>query len=105
MGVSARDLRLAIFCRYVRNDGTVRVNWWKERFLLAFGILLLTVTLAGCVQLGLQLANTSVGILPAISVATTVCLLLLAVQYPLLLLTLRAPRVALRLERIWRTRT
>lgn len=104
-GFSARDLRLAIFCRYIRKDGTVRINWWKERILLACGVFLLAVTLAGCVQLGLQLADTSAGILPAISVAATACLLLLSIQYPLLLLTLRAPLVALRLERIWRTRT
>lgn len=104
-GTSTRDLRLGVFCRHVRNDGTVRRNWWKERFLLACGVLLLTLNVAGFIQLGLQLVNTSVAILLSLSVAATVSLLLLGIQYPLLLLTIRAPRVAHRLERIWATRT
>lgn len=104
-GTSTRDLRLGVFCRYVQNDGIVRINWWKERFLLACGVLLLSLNLAGFVQLALQLVNTSVAVLLGISVAALVSLLLIAIQYPLLLLTLRAPHVAHRLERIWDTRT
>jgi len=55
-GIDRRNLRLIVFCKFIKEDGSIKINWWKESileavswftvFLFTFAWLDLSITIA-----------------------------------------------------------
>ncbi len=103
-GVSRRDLRLAVFCGTIRPDGSVKINRARERMLQLCGLLIIAVTASVVAVLAYRIASSDVSVIGKILTPLLALGFLITLQYPWLVLTLRAPNVALKLDRIWKTR-
>lgn len=100
-GMTRRDLRLVVFCGYVdTDDGVVRVRWTKERVLEGMTWTLAAVNLAACGALAVRLHAAGISLVSTFLLALGLFFLITLIDYPLLLLGMRAPRVARRLQEI-----
>lgn len=100
-GVSRRDLRLAMFCQYIREDGSIHINVWKERLLAICAWTLLAVTTLGCLDLAFRLFDSNINVAWKILVPLLIFGILIALQYPILVLGLRTRSVVKRLQAIF----
>lgn len=102
-GLSRQDLRLAVFCRYLREDGSVKINWWMERALQAAGWVLLVLTLLGGTDLVTRFATSDFSLLQKVLFPSATLIVILVIEYPLLVLCLRAPRVGQKITNMIRS--
>lgn len=104
-GVSRRDLRLAVFCGTIRPDGSVKLNQARERALQLCGLLIIAISASGVAVLAYRVVSLDVSVAWKVLTPLLVLGFLATLQYPWLVLTLRAPYVALKLDRIWKIQT
>lgn len=58
MGVSRRDLRIAIFTKIITKDGSIKINWWKIRLTQALSGILMLITIFGLMDLAIRLHHS-----------------------------------------------
>ncbi|MEW8143413.1 MAG: hypothetical protein AB2776_18645 [Candidatus Thiodiazotropha endolucinida] len=100
LGMSRRDIRLAIFCRYVRDDGSIKINWFRERAMQACWWVLVTIVAVTIFDLIHRLMNSPVSFISSALIILVTIIILASALYPVYVLCIRAPYVARSLENI-----
>lgn len=99
-GLSRRDLRIAVFTKMVQKDGSIKINWWKIRFTRLLSLTLIIITVTGLGDLLLRLLQSHVSWWVSLIVFCLTAMLIAILEYPLMVLGLRPPKVAAQIQRL-----